>query len=404
MRLRRGRLAWSLWGFSAALTVSFALLLVVDWESSGPAELAELPLFIPLYVLLIMLFPTVGALIASRHPRNPIGWMFCGTGVALGAAFNALLYADYALFVRSGELPGAEVAAWLSMWLPPVALFVTPVFLFLLFPTGRPPSVRWRIVVAIGVLVVGLGLVGLWFKPGPMEPFTSVENPFGVRGSIGKVVTFAESAFAWAALPAFLVGVAAILVRMRRSTGEERVQLKWFSYAVSVAGLSFFISFIFSETGAQGLADVGFVVGALGLVGMPVSAGIAILKYRLYDIDVIINRTLVYGVLTATLALVYVGLVAGIGTVAGESNLVVAGSTLAVAALFRPARARIQDFIDRRFNRQKYDAAMTIEAFSSRLRDEIDLDTLSAELLAVARSTMQPARASLWLRSTAAGR
>jgi hypothetical protein len=403
------RLSWSLWILTLVLTVMFVVLVLLSRGSPGPLEFASAPLLSVVYGFLILLFSSIGSLVAARHPANVIGWMFCFTGIAVALGMCAQLYADYALVHHPGSVPGGELAAWLSSWLIIAGLFVTPIFLLFLFPTGRPASPRWRPVVALAVVVVVIGFTGAMFKPGPIDPFDSVTNPLALPGWAGRTMDAIESLFTLSATPFFLVGAVALVARMRGSRGEQRQQLKWFAYVASMMGVSFAATFMFSGAGLLGLGDLFFILGAVSLVCIPIACGVAILKYRLYGIDLIINRTLVYGSLTAVLVLVYVAGVVGLGgalrelTGQQDNNLAVAASTLAVAALFRPARSRIQGFIDRRFYRRKYDAAQTLESFSARLRDEIDLDELSADLLTAIKETMQPAHASLWLRSEVGG-
>ena len=242
----------------------------------------------------------------------------------------------------------------------------------------------------------------MMLKPGPVDTF-EVQNPVALRGAAGDAMELLEQAGSVAIIPLLLMGVAALVTRTRGSRGQERQQLKWFAFAASLMGVSFAAAFISSGVGLPAAADVFFIAGAIGLVLIPIASGLAILKYRLYDIDRIINRTLVYGTLTAVLGLGYAGLVVllqgVLEPITRDQSYAVVGSTLAVAALFRPARARLQGFIDRRFYRARYDAARTLEEFSVRLRDEIDLDALSSELLEVVRSTMQPVHLSLWTRS-----
>jgi hypothetical protein len=277
-----------------------------------------------------------------------------------------------------------------------ILLMLVPLY----FPTGRLLSPRWRLVAWAGAAFMVLAIVGNGLLPDAVEVsgIGVVHNPFAVPSAThlgGVLITLA--------LPFLVLGiggaVAAVVVRFRRAGAVERAQLKWFTFAVALTPLPFI-----AHDAAPRIADALFAV-TLPLV--PVSIGIAILRYRLYDIDRLINRTLVYGLLTAVLGLGYVGAVLVLrpvfSPVAGHSSLAVAGSTLAMAALFRPARRRIQHAVDRRFNRRSHDAATTIAGFSARLRDELELDSLSAELLAVVDQTMQPTKVSLWLRPIAHG-
>jgi hypothetical protein len=335
-------------------------------------------------------FPVVGALIATHRPRNPIGWLFCAVGVFQGLIIATEAYSDYALRIAPGTVPGGLLTNWVAQWVwaPSVGLLVT--FLPLLFPDGRLPSPRWRPVAWLSafsiVLTCGLYGVLLW----PLRAVVD-RDPFELLPAAQAIVVNAAAPFM---LLCGLACLTALAVRFRQARGIERQQLKWllFAAAITVVILSLSLSLVVNRLWLLPLAPA-----------IPVAAGIAILRYRLYDIDRIISRTLVYGLLTALLAGVYSGAVLILGQVFGgvkkdPPSWVVAGATLAVAALFQPARRRIQAVVDRRFNRRKYDAAKTIEAYSVRLRDQLDLDTLSAELLAVADQTMQPTMASLWLR------
>ena len=357
------RLAWTLWGLALALSAAFVALVVVSAGSPSRLEYHEAPLLTLLYVALVLLFSTVGAPVAARRPDNAIGWLFCGTGLALAAGFSAQLYADRALFGGSADLPGGALAAWASSWLLPFGLFVSPVFLLFLFPNGRPASRRW----ALG-------------------------------GAAGRLARFLSEAFTLSAIPFLLLGAAALVARTRGSRGDERQQMKWFAYVAAVMGVFFAGAFVASEARSPGLADLFFVLGALALALIPVACGIAILKYRLYDIDVIINRTLVYGALTAILGAAYALIVTVAGMLLRGSALVTAVATLTVAALFQPLRRRVQRFIDRRFYRRKYDAARTVEAFASRLRNEVDLEAMRKALLGTVQETMQPRATSVWLK------
>jgi hypothetical protein len=341
---------------------------------------------------------TVGAIVASRRPENPVGWILWAMGLLTGVALFAGQYATYALLVRPGFLPGSELVGLLSswIWVPIIGLLI---FLLLLFPNGQPPTRRWRPVAWIGGAVIAMGAINEALVPGTIDGLAPLRNPLGIE-SAKRILALLSTISQALAAALLLVAAASLFVRLVRARGEERQQVKWLAYAATVLATSFFLS---SVSGAIGASWVGFVLSMVGFLGIPVAAGIAILKYRLYEIDFLINRTLVYGSLTATLALVYLGGVVVLqyffrALTGQESQLAVVASTLAIAALFVPLRRRVQGFVDRRFYRRKYDARKTLEAFSAKLRDETDLDALNAELVSVVQDTMQPAHVSLWLR------
>ena len=342
-------------------------------------------------------FPTVGAIIASRRPGNPIGWIFCFVGLSLGIAILAAEYAVYALVTEPGALPAGVLAAWLGTWIWVPGVVLGPTFLLLLFPHGRLPSRRWRPVAWLSSGATALGVAVLMVLPwGLLDPGLPAENPFEIEGA--RAVEFAAFAV-WigVGMAGMALSVFVLIRRFSRSRGVERQQLKWFVYAGTLTVVLLFLPLV------PKLSVVGSLLQVLSAPLLPAAAGVAILRHRLYDIDTLINRTLVYGALTAALALVYFGSVATLQYVfraltGGGSQLVIVASTLAIAALFGPLRRRIQAVIDRRFYRRKYDAAKTLETFSGRLRDAADPGRLEADLLSVVRETVQPAHLSLWLR------
>jgi len=350
--------------------------------------------------VLLLTFPTVGALVASRRPENPIGWIFCAAGLVFSVGIFAESYAKYALHASSAPLFGVQFAAWLSSWTGP-GLLLAAAFLFLLFPDGRLPSRRWRLVAWMAAIGSSLSALGVALEPGPLEANRSIANPVGIGGTLGGVVEVLGVVGAVVLNVGVLLSGISLILRLRRARGVQRQQLKWFVYSAVMMGSGFAASILFSS----GLANsIAWTLGILGFMVLPVATGIALLRYRLYDIDALINRTLVYGALTASLALVYFGSIVGLQYVfralgGGESSLAVVASTLLIAALFSPLRRRVQGFIDRRFYRKKYDAVRTLETFSARLRDETDLDRLGGDLVAVVRETVQPEHASLWLRA-----
>ena len=385
------RLARASWVVSVLLALATFTLLVL----SGDDTEGETVGFDFLLAVALLVYPTVGVLIASRRPENAIGWLFCAVGIPLGLSTFAYAYATYALVTKSGSLPGGTVAAWLTNWVELPALFGTPTLLVLLFPDGRLPSRRWRPVLWLtAAAMLGLGAAPA-LQPGPMTD-AAVEgtvNPVGIPGA-GPVLDDVAAAAGAAALLSMVLAVIALALRFRRSRGVERLQLKWF---VSAAVLFVLVCVGAFLVFAENVVLFGMlVIGAFAAI--PISAGVAILRYRLYDIDVVINRALVYGALTVMLGATYLASVLLVGLAVGRSGFAVAVSTLAVAALFRPLRARIQGAVDRRFYRRRYDAAMTLESFGAHLRDELDLETLTADIRAVVHDTVQPAHVSVWLR------
>jgi hypothetical protein len=393
-------LAWLLCG--ASLTLGVLGLALASFNGQRITDTLVVGI-----ALLAITYPLVGAVVASRRPENPLGWIFCVIGISYGLTNTGEAYGVYALRTAPGALPGGGLMSWLGNWAWALGLGLLMTFALLLFPDGRLPSRRWRPVAWLSAASIAVicGLGGVWSWPqrglGLLE-----SNEEGLENAPRLVALLVLAGYPLMLLCG-LASVVALLVRFHRSRGVERQQLKWFTFAGSVTFASFIL--IVTPSQAGWIGPVGLLVSLPVLLSMPVAAGVAILRYRLYDIDRIINRTLVYGLLTAILGLGYAGAVLLLGQLFGgvtedPPSWAVAGATLAVAAMFQPARRRIQAVADRRFNRRKYDAAKTVEAFSVRLRDEIDLDALSAELLAVTRQTMQPTTAALWLRPSASAR
>jgi hypothetical protein len=352
-----------------------------------------------------VIFPAIGLFLVSRRPEHPIGWLFCAAGLVVGLDHFCGEYAIYALLAQPGSLPAGQAAAWVSSWLW-VPFTVLMLFFLLLFPDGRLPSGRWRSFAWLVGIAAIVGVAVQALLPVPTCEVCPIENPLGIEGleSVAELVD--------ALVEAFLVGVlgslalASLFLRFRRASGVEHQQIKWLVFIFSVLFLGATLAYIvYSATEARWAWSVGQSLLAVGSVGVPIAMGVAILRYRLYDIDSLINRTLVYGSLTLLLAAVYFGGVtlteAIFRTLTGQEEqpqLAIVVSTLVIAALFTPLRRRIQSFIDRRFYRKKYNAAKTLEGFSLKLRDETDLKTLSDDLVGVVSETMQPAHVSLWLR------
>jgi hypothetical protein len=389
--MSRSRAAWLFWSIAIAMLVAGATLSAVG---GGPLD------DVLSGVLIVPVAATVGALIFARVRGNPIGWIFLGVGLLGG--LNALLagYADEALLTGSGSRRLGDMSADSTRWLWAPVTLVPVTFGLLLFPDGRLPSRRFRAL----PWLAGVGIVALSALVGLSTVDEGWRAGAGAQsGDRTGALLVSLGVLSIAVVPALIGSVAAVIVRFRRSSGEERQQIKWLAYGGTIAAAVVFVAGnAFDEQGGTN------VVIAAALASIPLWIGIAILRYRLYDIDVVINRTLVYGALTATLAGAYVAsvlllqlLLSGLTE---DSGLAVTGSTLAVAALFRPARSRIQEAVDRRFYRRKYDAARTLTRFGSQLRDEVDLDALGSALRRVVTETMQPTHTSLWLRTPEARR
>ncbi len=407
---RASWLAWSLAGLSVAMFVggcAFTVFSLSDAPATQPSSdwgtasaLGGLVLFLP-----FLAFPLVGALIASRLPRNPIGWICLAAGL-----FWMLIVLEDSIPAGSGPYPVTIDALTQWMWIPPVGLL--GIYLILLFPDGKLPSRRWRPLAWLSGVVMVLASVVITISPGDLPGHPGVRNPFGLEGN-PMVAQWLPGAIAL--LPVCILASAFSLVwRYRHSGGEVRQQIKWVAFAASFVGLVYGITLVgglflapdalTTEESPLWMALLQNTV-LMSYAGVPIAVGVAILRYRLYDIDVVINRALVYGSLTASLILIYLGGVVVLQYVfrlftgqQAQSQIVVVASTLAIAALFNPLRGRIQGFIDRRFYRKRYDAAKTLASFGGRLRDETDLARLGGELVEVTRETMQPAHVSLWLR------
>jgi len=395
------RLAWSTWAASLALLATgVGMLLVVRYRYPGvPAyEYWRESTIIPAG------YATLGLVIATRRPRHPVGWLLVGLGLA---GSLQLVAGQYAALAGPAGLPGRLQAMWTAS-LFQVTWVGLVLLLLLLFPTGRLPSPRWRPVAWSVVAGAGLTLVTRALDPKTLSDTPGYRNPFA-RPALEPVLGPLKVLAGTLVFVGLVGSLASLVVRLRRSRGRERQQLKWFVYVTLVGIVAIYrLDPLLALLTGQPLASSSRGVLALlnpwvlAPLALPIAVTVAIARHRLYDIDRVLNRTLVYGLLTALLGSVYAAGVFLLGRLLdpanGQSELAVAASTLAVAALFQPARRRVQTTVDRRFNRARYDAARTVEAFSARLRDEVDLDTLSAELLTVVDQTVQPTQASLWLR------
>jgi len=385
--------AWALW------VLTILDLVVIAWldhllRQAGRPDLAQLGAGAAAPVLAAVSASTVGAVLASRRPRHPVGWLLLALGLSLNGSGVAAAYSNYGLLARPGTLVAARSVA---LYLP--ATIVTALaclgFVLLLTPTGSLPSARWRWWARAAAAAPVFSVLVIMLSSQPLDqPYQAPESPLDLRGLGGALLVVYQLAFGVTNV-AVVVAAGSLVVRYRCARGTERQQLRWVALAAALV------------SGAAVVVLAGVVMGAAALVSwvagicvaiLPLAIGAAVLRYRLYDLDRIISRTLTYGLLTVLLGGAYVGVVLLGGLLGSGSSLAVAGATLAVAAVFQPARRRLQQLVDRRFNRRRYDAAMTIGAFSARLREQVDLGTLTTELLAVVEQTMQPAQTSLWLR------
>ena len=384
-------LAWAVCAISLAVTALCFLLIALNLSLDTPAYF-----FWPDLTVLALGYSVIGAIIASRLPNHPIGWLCCAIGFIAAIDHFGGEYAVYALLAHPHSLPGGMAMFWLQDWF--WMLFIgLIVFLLLLFPTGRLPSSRWQPFAWGSVVVI---LVAVILTASTPLPSSGSE----IRGSLEEP----PSPIQFSVLLLGLVAAVSVVVGRRNARGVERQQIKWLLYAGAIffvgSSLKIAVVYFIQLEGPWGLW-ISYILVAVGGLSGPIAIGVAILRYRLYNIDVLINRTLVYGSLTALLAAVYFGGVTAtqaiVRVLTGQEQqpqLVVVVSTLVIAALFNPLRRRIQSFIDRRFYRRKYDATKTLEAFSAKLRDETDLDALSDDLVGVVRETIQPSHVSLWLR------
>ena len=406
-------LAWSLATLSLVLCVATIGLYIGTLPAQLPSAWGTggIVSIILVFLLPFLAFPLVGALIASRHPKNPIGWICLAAGIIWTLSNLAAGYGMYGLLAaKPGSVPFPAAIGSVTGWTWAPTLGLLGIYLILLFPDGRLPSRRWRPLAWLSGAVIILVSLGTALTPGRLPDLGGVRNPFGLE-EYPWVADAAQGVTLLLPL-CMLASALSLVLRFLHSGGEEREQIKWLAFAALILGLgssSFVIPTIILSNNIGGgdplwqnlLEDAVL----LSVAGIPVAIGFAVLKYRLYDIDVVINRTLVYGALTATLVALYFGGVAATQAIfraltgqQQQPQIAVVISTLVIAALFHPLRRRIQAFIDRRFYRSKYDAAKTLEDFSAKLRDETDLDALSDDLVGVVRETMQPAHVSLWLR------
>ena len=399
--------AFAAWAVVETTNVVFVML---TWNMER-GIFGETPRTAVQIALTAAVYACVALLLATKRPRNAIGWIFLAIAVNVAAGMDgapANLLGRYALYSmeHDGALPGVAVAASLaqSAW---VVMFLCIALLLLLFPNGHLPSRRWRGVVAILVVAATTSLIGGTTAPGPIAaPFGRYDNPFGVAvlGSPDGVLFLGGAMLML--IPLF-AAVGSLIQRFRGSRGVERQQYALFTLAglVLVAGMVA-TQIVDAAFGARASTAVS-VVPSIAAAVLPIATAIAILRYRLYEIDRVVSKTLAYGVLSVILAGVYIGLVlagqALFSSFAGGSNLAIAASTLVVAALFLPMRSRVQGVVERRFYRRRYDAQQILAGFGIRLREQIDLGTLSGDLRTAVDETMQPAHVSVWLRNGARG-
>jgi hypothetical protein len=391
-------LAWALWAL-AMLGIAAALWLDHLLGQAGRADLAQLNASDLSWLLALVSAPTVGAVLATRRPRHPVGWLLLGLGGSIAFLGFADSYVLYGQLARSEALPAAR---WLAIYSPAVTLagVACVSFVLLLTPTGSLPSPRWRWWARVAAAAPVVYLVAITLKSEAVDPaYRSVTNPLGLQ-ALQLPITITHIVASGIIVVAVVVGAFSLVVRFRRARGTERQQLCWVALAAVLASLAILVALA-----GMALRNTALLPWAFGIsfAVLPPAIGAAILRYGLYDLDRILSRTLAYGLLTVLLGGGYAAVVLGLGRLLGrDSSLVVAGATLAVAVVFQPARHRIQRAVDQRFNRRRYDAARTIAAFSARLREEVDLATLTGDLLAVVEQTMQPTTVSLWLRPPAA--
>jgi hypothetical protein len=388
------------WVSSIALTVVGLVLLAATWDLDVPSTWG-------VRGFLIVLSPvaaTIGAIVATRVRGNPVGWLLLAAGLLAGVQQAAEAWAEYGILAHPGTLPGAEIAAWLAGWTWIPAMGCLGAFLPLVFPDGRLRSSRWRLIAAADVLIVAVATFGGAFLPGPLDNASYVNNPLALP--IGYLTSEQRSIAYYPLILTLAISVVPLALRFRQARGEARQQLKWLAWSGIVLGLTFLLI----PVGQAGIFGTGGekvveVLTVIGLLGIPISAGLAVLRYRLWDIDRIISRTLSYALLTAVLVAIYAagvlivqGLVAPLAEEGGP--IAVAASTLLAASLFQPLRRRIQGVVDRRFNRARYDLEREAEAFAGQVRHEVDLGRLSDEVSAVVDRTMEPATVGVWIRGT----
>ena len=396
----KSRLAWGLWAFTL---LGVTLLLLV--ATSGRATVTEGGtglVVITTFLIFVLAFATTGALVASRRPSNPVGWIAAAVALiyVLAGLADSLVNSFPVQVRESGIVARSLVSIGESLW--SVSLGLGGTLLLLLFPDGHLPSARWRPVAwAAGGALVTIP-VAASLIPGRIQDYP-VENPLGIPGAKTLLEAIVGAGLVVLVI-SILMSIASLFFRYRSASSTQRQQLKWLVFAVGFVAALVLVSIFIEATARDSdtAGEISNILSTVALSSIPFAIGVAILKHRLYDIDLIINRALVYGGLTAVLGLAYVTIVFGLqqvlSPVTRESDLAVAASTLVVAALFRPLRGRVQAFIDRRFYRRKFNAQKTLDGFSVRARNEVELAALSDQLVSVVKETMEPTYVSLWLR------
>jgi hypothetical protein len=395
-RWRPAVLAWALWGLTL-LGLAAAAWLDRLLRQAGLSELVSPPPSSISQVVAAVSAATVGAVLAARRPRHPVGWLLLGVGLSITAHALTYGYTRYGLVARPGALPAAGYLAGFNNGVV-LSWIACAGFVLLLAPTGRLPSPRWRWWARTAAAAALVWLLASVVHPTPLYPeYPAIGNPLAVPAIPRGLLEVTQPAAGVVVLASLVVGAVSLVGRFRRARGVERLQLRWLAWGAVLAAAALLVA-LASLRIEEDFTVLDLALGVCAAL-LPLATGAAILRYRLYDLDRIISRTIAYGQLTVLLGSAYAGVVLGLGRLLPQgSSLGVAGATLAVAAAFQPARRRLQQAVDRRFNRRHYDAAHTVAAFSARLRQHVDLDSLTAELLAVAEETMQPTQSSLWLR------
>jgi len=391
----RRLIGWRAWLVWLVVVVDIAASLALPFTVNPTSDTPLWAMFI--FIAMVASLGMVGSLVVTRQPRNPVGWILWAAATTTALSIVGPAYASSRVAADPVVPPAIVALAWVTSFTFVATLATVVVFVPLLFPNGRLLSPRWRWAVAFTLFALIVGTLPSMFMPGPLSSVAAIQNPFGIP-LVEQLKDPLSLANGIGAAIAFLLAIASAVIRYRRGTSVEREQLKWFAAAAALTA----VSLVVAAARIGPLADLGWVVGLIGLALLPIAIGIAILRYRLYDIDRIISRTIAYLIVTGILALVFAGAVLLFGAILspvfGENPVAVAVSTLIVAALFQPLRRRVQSVVDRRFNRARYDAQRTADSFATRLRDQVDLTAVAGDLVATADASLSPASAAVWLR------